>query len=55
MRDENIEPHARLIAALAETMRNSMWGSELLTRCDQIAKAAQEIARIARAREGGER
>ncbi len=53
--NENIEPHARLIAGLAETMRDGMWASDLLTRCEQITRAAQEIAAIARARAGGER
>lgn len=53
--DENIEPHARLIAALAETMRDNMWGSELITRCQQIAQATAEIRRIAESRHGGER
>lgn len=54
-RPDSIEPQARLIAALAETMRDSMWADDILTRIEQISKAALEIARIANARRGGER
>ncbi len=52
---ENIEPQARLIAALAETMKNSDWASDIITRCRQIRQATDEIERIAGSRIGGER
>jgi hypothetical protein len=52
---ENIEPQAKLIAALGETMQDRMWASDLLARCRQISQAVEEIERIARSREGGER
>jgi hypothetical protein len=50
-----IEPHARLIASLAETMSDNMWASDVLTRCRQIEEAVAEIRKVARSREGGER
>jgi hypothetical protein len=52
---QNIEPQARLIASLAETMHDRMWSSELLDRCRMIRQAAEEIERIAGSRIGGER
>jgi hypothetical protein len=52
---ENIEPQARLIASLGETMQDKMWASDLLARCRQVRQACEEIERIARSREGGER
>lgn len=52
---ERIDPQARLIAALAETMENNMWASDILSRCSQIEQAVAEIRRIAYSRAGGER
>jgi hypothetical protein len=54
---KNIEPQARLIAALAETMSDKMWADDILIRCRQIIAAAKEIEDIATARRtgGGER
>jgi hypothetical protein len=52
---ESIKAQAALIAALAETMNDSMWADAILTRCGQIEEAAREIARIAAKRRGGER
>jgi hypothetical protein len=50
-----IEPQAKLIAALAETMHDGMWASDILTRCAQIVEAVRQIERIAAQRSGGER
>jgi len=50
-----IEPQAKLIAALADTMTDSMWASEIIQRCAQIIEAVKIIEREARSREGGER
>ena len=54
---KNIEPQARLIAALSETMRDQMWSDDILVRCQQIIAAAKEIEEIAlaRRRSGAER
>lgn len=52
---ERIEPQAKLIAALAETMREGMWASDILARCAQIKEAVEHIERIAASRSGGER
>lgn len=52
---EDIEPQARLVASLAETMKDKMWASDIIARCRQMRQAIEEIERIARAREGGER
>lgn len=40
-----IEPQAKLIAALADTMRDGMWTDDILQRCAQIEEAAKEIRR----------
>lgn len=50
-----IEEQAKLIAALASTMRESTWASEILTRCAQIDAAVKIIRTEAHKREGGER
>lgn len=50
-----IDPYARLIAALAETMNDSMWASDILGRFRQIEEAAEQIKKIAQQRQGGER
>lgn len=55
MARSEIEAQARLIAGLAETMNDSMWASDILTRCQQINEAVEIIAREARRREGSER
>lgn len=52
---ENIMPQARLVASLAETMSDNMWASDILGRCAQMRQAIEEIERIARKREPGER
>lgn len=52
---EKIEPQAKLIAALAETMHDGMWASDIDTRCAQIIEAVRQIQRIANGRRGGER
>jgi hypothetical protein len=54
MRD-NIEPQTKLIASLAETMKNSDWASDILERCRMIRQAVEEVERIAGSRRGGER
>lgn len=53
--EQNIEQQARLVASLAETMTNRMWGSDILERCRMIRKAVEEIERIAHGRAAGER
>lgn len=55
MSGDNVEPHARLIAALAETMSNGMWASDIETRCSQIIEAVQQIRSITAKRHSGER
>lgn len=55
MTERTILPQAKLIAALAETMTDSLWATDILQRCAQIETAITEIRRIAAAREGGER
>jgi len=52
---QSIEPHARLIASLAETMSDNLWADDILTRCRQIEQAVAEIRRIASGKQGGER
>ena len=52
---ENIERQARLIVALAETMEDRMWATDILVRLSQIETAVEEIRRIATSRLGGER
>lgn len=52
---ERIDPQARLIASLAETMENNMWATDILARCSQIESAVAEIRRITNGRLGGER
>ena len=52
---ERIDAQARLIAALAETMTDGMWASDMLARCQQMRQAIEEIERIAGSRLGGER
>lgn len=52
---ENIEPQARLVASLAETIRDRMWAVEILERCRSMRQAIDEIERVVRARAGGER
>jgi hypothetical protein len=52
---DNVQPHARLISALAETMNERMWPDEILTRCRQMREAIEEIEKIARRNEGGSR
>ncbi len=51
----DITPNARLIAALADTMRNSDWASDILTKCAQIEVAVREIRKAVEPRIGGER
>ena len=51
----SIEPQTKLIAALADTMKNNMWVSEIETRCKQIKEAVREIELIIASRRGGER
>lgn len=55
MSKERIEAQARLIAALAETMTDDMWASEILNRCAQMREAIAKIERTAESRRGGER
>lgn len=55
MAREDIEPQARLIAALGETMHDQAWASDILARCAQIKQAVKEIERIATSRLSGER
>jgi len=50
-----IKPQAKLIAALADTMNESDWASDILTKCAQIETALREIRQIAASRAGGER
>jgi len=50
-----IKPQAKLIAALADTMNESDWASDILTKCAQIEAAVNEIRQIAASRAGGER
>jgi hypothetical protein len=52
---EKIEPHARLVASLAETMSDRMWAADIIERCRMIRQAVEEIERVARGRLGGER
>jgi hypothetical protein len=52
---ESIDPKARLIAALAENMSDRDWASNILSQCRQMREAIEQIERIARSREGGER
>lgn len=52
---ESIEPQAKLIAALSDTMTNTLWADDILHRCTQIEAAIAEIRRIATSRKGGER
>jgi hypothetical protein len=52
---DNVEPHARLIAALSGTMTERLWPDELLTRCRQMREAIEEIEKIARRSVGGSR
>jgi len=52
---KNIEPQARLIASLAETMSDQMWVAEIFDRCRMMRRAIDEIERAARSRIGGER
>lgn len=49
-----IMTQARLIAALAETIPN-LWANDILQRCGQMKQAIEEIEKIARQRQGGER
>lgn len=51
----NIEPHVKLIAALAETMTNNMWAIDIENRCYQISEAIREILAITAIRHAGER
>lgn len=55
MSGERIDGYAKLIASLAETMRDSDWASDILVRCSQIEKAVQAIRLIASRRAGDER
>lgn len=50
-----IEPQAKLIAALADTMTDQMWASDILARCAQIVDVVRQIERIANERKPGER
>lgn len=52
---ENVESQARLVASLADTMRDSMWATEIIARCATMRQAIDEIERIARSRAAGER
>ncbi|NTF17526.1 hypothetical protein G6L37_03885 [Agrobacterium rubi] len=52
---QNIEPQARLIASLAETMNDRMWASDIAERCRMIRRAVEEIERIVHSRFAGER
>jgi hypothetical protein len=55
MNNDNVEPHARLIAALSETMRNNLWATDIENRCSQILREVEKILYITRQRHGGER
>lgn len=58
MTDRNandITPHIKLIEALAATMSNNMWASDIYMRCRQIEEALTHIRTEIRTREGGER
>ncbi|WP_454813797.1 hypothetical protein [Labrys neptuniae] len=52
---ENIEPQAKLIEALAATMEDRDWASDIIGRCSQIIEAARKIIAIAETRLSGER
>lgn len=52
---DKIEKHVKLVAALAETMDDKMWASDMLAWCDKIESAVAEIRKIARSRISSER
>ena len=51
----SVVPQAKLIAALADTMSDSMWADDILMRCRQIEAALREIRKIVEPRRGGDR
>lgn len=52
---EKLELQAKLIAALAGTMTDQLWATEILARCGQIEEALKHIRRIASERVESER
>lgn len=52
---ENVESQAKFVASLADTMRDSMWATDIIARCATMRQAIDEIERIARSRAAGER
>lgn len=51
----DISVHSRLIAALAENMKNSDWSSDIFSKCILIEEELAKIRKICRDREGRER